>query len=173
MLCPYCRFNIILNSLYCPSCGQKLPLLYSEIIDENALQLIPEGYSRQATFKSSLQKGIKNVLSFSGRASLREFIYIYFTTQILQLVLTNTASFLVMLWGNNWPLYICVVLLLYIMLLVITTSVRRLHDTGHSGWWILMGLIPIIGWLYLLVLLFKRQDLRSNAYGSIPIYPIS
>ncbi len=35
----------------------------------------------------------------------------------------------------------------------LAAGVRRLHDTGKSGWWMLISLIPIIGWIWLIVLL--------------------
>jgi hypothetical protein len=39
-------------------------------------------------------------------------------------------------------------------------GVRRLHDTGRSGWWLLIGLIPFVGWIILLV--FFVQDSQSG-----------
>ncbi len=47
-------------------------------------------------------------------------------------------------------------------------SVRRLHEIDRTGWWVLIGLVPLIGWIVLLV--FHVQDSRpgTNRYGPNP-----
>ena len=50
----------------------------------------------------------------------------------------------------------------------ITVGVRRLHDIGRSGWFLLVGLIPLIGWIILLYWAVKEGDPQDNAYGSNP-----
>ena len=47
-------------------------------------------------------------------------------------------------------------------------NVRRLHDTGHSGWWLCINFIPIIGTIYFLYLMCKRSSPAPNAYGPVP-----
>ncbi len=44
---------------------------------------------------------------------------------------------------------------------------RRLHDTDRSGWWILIGLIPIIGWI-LLIVWYCTDSKPDNQYGPNP-----
>jgi len=49
----------------------------------------------------------------------------------------------------------------------LAVTVRRLHDTGRSGWWLLLFLIPVIGFIVLLV--FYCQDSKpDNQYGRNP-----
>ena len=50
----------------------------------------------------------------------------------------------------------------------ISVSVRRLHDTGRSGWWVLLWLLPIVGWIILLIWYCQRGKPESNAYGEPP-----
>lgn len=50
----------------------------------------------------------------------------------------------------------------------ITVTVRRLHDSGRSGWWYWIGLIPIIGGIWLLVLMCKGPTFEADAYGDDP-----
>ena len=50
----------------------------------------------------------------------------------------------------------------------ITVGVRRLHDTGNSGLWLLVGLVPIVGSLILLFFLVKPSDPYFNEYGPEP-----
>lgn len=49
-------------------------------------------------------------------------------------------------------------------------TVRRLHDTGKSGFWILLAIIPIIGWIILLVWELTDSDRDENQYGISPKY---
>ena len=47
----------------------------------------------------------------------------------------------------------------------IALGIRRMHDIGKSGWWLLIGLIPIIGWIVLIVWLATKSDAGSNRWG--------
>ena len=50
----------------------------------------------------------------------------------------------------------------------LAVSVRRLHDTGRSGWWLLIGLVPLIGGIWLLVLLCLDSQPETNKWGANP-----
>ncbi|HWX67365.1 MAG TPA: DUF805 domain-containing protein [Rhodanobacter sp.] len=50
----------------------------------------------------------------------------------------------------------------------IAVGVRRLHDTGRSGWWWLVALIPLIGWIWIIVLFAIAGDQGANQYGADP-----
>lgn len=62
--------------------------------------------------------------------------------------------------GFFGPLYFLAV---FVPFLAVT--VRRLHDTGKSGWWCLSGLIPIVGTIWLIVLLAIAGGPEQNTYG--------
>ena len=47
----------------------------------------------------------------------------------------------------------------------IALGIRRMHDIGKSGWWLLIGLIPIIGWIVLIVWLAIKSDAGANKWG--------
>ena len=54
----------------------------------------------------------------------------------------------------------------------LAVSVKRWHDRGKSGWWVLVALIPFVGWLWLLIengLL--RGDAGANRFGEPPTGP--
>lgn len=57
---------------------------------------------------------------------------------------------------------------LMLFLPMLSVFVRRLHDTNHSGWWYFIALIPIVGGIWLLVLLLTDSD-EENQYG-LPVY---
>ncbi len=50
----------------------------------------------------------------------------------------------------------------------LAVSVRRLHDIGKSGWNILWGFLPIIGWIYLIILHIKEGEPQANKWGEVP-----
>ncbi len=58
---------------------------------------------------------------------------------------------------------------LAILLPAIAVTVRRLHDTDRSGWWIFLGLIPIIGSLVLLFWYVSRGTEGDNRFGPDPL----
>ena len=62
-----------------------------------------------------------------------------------------------------------IVVALALFLPGIAVGVRRLHDTGRSGWWMLIPLIPLIGSIVLLVFFVFRGDESDNEYGPDPI----
>lgn len=50
----------------------------------------------------------------------------------------------------------------------IAVSVRRLHDTGRSGWWLLILLLPLIGVIVILVFMLLDSNAEDNEYGPPP-----
>jgi uncharacterized membrane protein YhaH (DUF805 family) len=57
---------------------------------------------------------------------------------------------------------------LAILIPSLAVSVRRLHDTGRSGWWLLLGLIPLIGFIVLLIFYVEDSQPGNNQYGPNP-----
>ena len=55
-----------------------------------------------------------------------------------------------------------------VLLPAIAVTVRRLHDTGRSGWWILIALVPVIGGIVLLVFMVLDSQSGDNEYGPSP-----
>ena len=66
--------------------------------------------------------------------------------------------------GFFLPLYFLAILVPFL-----AVTARRLHDTGKSGWWCILGLIPLVGTIWLIVLLASDGDREENAYG--PVVP--
>lgn len=53
----------------------------------------------------------------------------------------------------------------------LAVGVRRLHDIGRTGWWLLIAFVPIIGTLVLLVFAVQDSEPGTNAYGPNPKAP--
>ena len=100
---------------------------------------------------------LKNFTNFSGRARRME----YWSFVLVNMII----AFCVSLLGSTDldSLYS-----LFVLLPSIAVTVRRLHDTGRSGWNYLFMLIPIVGWIILLIMLIDEGDEGSNEYGSAP-----
>ncbi len=113
-------------------------------------------------------KVLKQYADFNGRARRKEYwmfvlfhIIFIFIAMALDNVLGLTFSSLP--YGFIYALYALVLLIPGI-----AVAIRRLHDTGRSGWWILIGLVPIIGGIWLLVLMVFDSNPGENAYGPNP-----
>ena len=62
------------------------------------------------------------------------------------------------------------ILSLALFLPSLAACVRRLHDTGRSGWWYLIGLIPLVGPIVLLIFLVLDSKPEENRFGASPKY---
>jgi uncharacterized membrane protein YhaH (DUF805 family) len=60
---------------------------------------------------------------------------------------------------------------LAIILPHLAVGARRLHDTDRSAWWLLIGLIPIVGWIVLLIFFVQRSQSNNNRFGAVPLSP--
>jgi uncharacterized membrane protein YhaH (DUF805 family) len=99
-------------------------------------------------------QGWERSATFRGRADRRECFTFLIGNAIIALGLLTLNLF-----------GIAMFFLLGVQLPQLAVSVRRLHDTGKSGWWMLVGLVPIGGWVLILALLLKDGDLAENEYG--------
>jgi uncharacterized membrane protein YhaH (DUF805 family) len=66
--------------------------------------------------------------------------------------------------GGGWLATIAAIVFLVPNLAV---GVRRLHDTGRTGWWLLIGLVPLIG-VIVLIYFFVLDSENDNQYGPSP-----
>jgi len=60
------------------------------------------------------------------------------------------------------------ILALALLIPSLSVSVRRLHDTGRSGWWLLIGLVPLVGVIILLVFFAQDSEAGANRFGANP-----
>ena len=111
---------------------------------------------------------VKKYAVFEGRARRKEYWFFVLFYIIFALVLGLVDSFAgTVLAGTNIGLFGTIFgVALFVPSLAV--SVRRLHDTGRSGWWILIIVIPLIGLIVFLV--FTVQDSQSveNRFGANP-----
>ena len=91
------------------------------------------------TFTESIQTCFSKYADFNGRASKSEFwwwVLFVFLATIAANILNDKLGILISL---------------VTLLPNIAVTARRLHDTNRSGWWQLIGIIPVIGWIIMIV----------------------
>lgn len=103
-----------------------------------------------------------NYANFKGRARRKDFwmaMLVNFIIAIILNILVNVASFfsiIQMIYG------------LAILIPFLALWARRLHDTGKSGWFLLLGLIPLVGEIILIVFACMDSQPGDNQYGPSP-----
>ena len=107
-------------------------------------------YQRQVSFGEAISRAFSNYANFNGRASRSEYWWLVLFNFILGCIpLVNILAGLALLIPS------------------LALGARRLHDTGRSGWWLLLGLIPF-GALVLIVFFCQDSQPMPNEYGPVP-----
>jgi uncharacterized membrane protein YhaH (DUF805 family) len=129
-------------------------------------------------FGEALKSFWTNYANFKGRARRSEYWFIQ-----LFLIVTNLAAAIIdfVLLGSDVDRFIAnggggLVGLVWILATIVpalAVLVRRLHDTSRSGWWALIGLVPVVGGIVILVFTVQDSILDENAHGPSPKVPAS
>lgn len=113
------------------------------------------------SFTEAIRSCFRQYVGFSGRAPRSEFWYF----QLFAVLLGIGAAIL------DPTGVIGALVSLALLLPSLAVSVRRLHDTNRSGWWILIALIPLIGIIILIVWWVSQGERQANRFGSPPVGP--
>lgn len=123
------------------------------------------------TFTESIKSLYHNYTQFDGRSSRSAYWWVVLYQAIVVLPLAFLLGVGVGM-GSKAVVIICGLLLSAFVLAnivpCIALAVRRLHDTGRSGWWYLVSLIPYIGSLWFTVLSLLPSTPEPNLYGEHP-----
>ncbi|WP_170479672.1 DUF805 domain-containing protein [Ruegeria arenilitoris] len=128
---------------------------------------------------SAVQKVFSNYATFSGRASRSEYWWWFLALLIFMLILGVLDAFVIApLLGfqagdENAGQPLSLLASLAVLLPNLAVGARRLHDTDRSGWWLLIGLIPLIGFLILIYFFVQPSDAEANRFGEAPSWPPS
>ena len=109
----------------------------------------------------------KNYVNFQGRAR-RKAYWMFVLFNLIALVVLSFIEGAIGLSGENGYGILTGLYTLAMILPLIALAVRRLHDTGRSGWWILIGLVPLIGPIVLIVFYVTDSQPGTNEYGPNP-----
>ena len=112
---------------------------------------------------------LKKYVVFNGRSRRKEFWFFVLINLLISIVLTSIDAMLgtfepaigIGLFGGIYALAV--------LLPSLAVSVRRLHDSDRSGWWMLISLIPLIGPIVLFIFMVQNSSPGENKFGPNPI----
>ena len=112
-------------------------------------------------------KVLRQYADFTGRARRKEYWMFVLINTVIAVLLAILDSVLslprVFSSGPLGLLYS-----LAVLLPSLAVGARRLHDTGRSAWWLLIGIIPLIGTIVLVVFFVTDGERQPNIYGPDP-----
>ena len=107
-------------------------------------------------FQDAVKTCLTKYVDFSGRASRPEYWWFALFIFAVSIVLSLFSDLLSLVFA------------LGTLLPSLAAAVRRLHDTERSGWWVLISLVPFVGWIVLIVLLaLPTKTLGFETPGSV------
>jgi uncharacterized membrane protein YhaH (DUF805 family) len=131
------------------------------------------------TFVEAIKTGLSKYVTWKGRASRSEFWFFFLfaflcmiVASIIDGILGTTVRTVNPLTGLEQGAsygYVYIIVALGLFLPNIAVMVRRLHDTGRSGWWYWIALIPLVGIILLIVWFATKGTTGSNEYGEDPL----
>jgi len=112
-------------------------------------------------FQEAVKSGFDHYTKFDGRAS-RPMYWWWVLFAIIVAVVASTIDAII-----GTPI-VSAIVGLGLFLPGLSVAIRRLHDTNRTGWWVLIALIPLIGFIVLLVFYLQEGDEGDNQYGPPP-----
>ncbi len=109
-------------------------------------------------FGEAIGSCFSKYVTFSGRACRSEYWFF-----ALFVVIVDVVANVVDAAAGTSLLGVIIGLALFLPNLAV--SVRRLHDIDRSGWWVLLGLIPVVGWVIVIVWACTRGTPGPNRFG--------
>jgi uncharacterized membrane protein YhaH (DUF805 family) len=117
-------------------------------------------------FRSSLEGAIRvgfdNYANFNGRAARRQYWFWVLFAVLVGLVAGLVDGII----GTGTVLG--VIASLALLLPGLAYAARRMHDIGKSGWYVLVAVIPVLGWIYFIYLAVQPGEPQANAWGAAP-----
>lgn len=123
-------------------------------------------YQYQVSFSQAVRMAFDSYCRFQGRSSRSEYWWWVLFVAILSFCIGIVEGIL----GFSMTAVQATSGILSLVLLLpgLGLSVRRLHDIGKSGWWILLGLIPVVGAIVLIIWFARNSQMQDNQYGPVP-----
>jgi len=171
--CTKCGKELPPNSKFCVDCGAAI-VLEPQTKKEEAIAITSPAREtkKEKKIMNYYLEVLKKYAVFTGRAQRAEYWYFFLFHIIISFVLVILAMLaspegdVGLLSGIILALY---TLYFWVVLIPgIAVSVRRLHDTNHSGRWLFIILVPIIGVIVLLVFMVRDSQPGANKYGPNP-----
>lgn len=160
MFCNKCGNIMPDGTKYCPSCGAEQRPHSSAVNDRPQFQ---HGQPLPSvSFSQAIRLFFSNYANFSGRSRRSEYwfacLFLWLISVAMNYLAAASGLFAAVsyIWG------------LATLVPGISLSVRRLHDVGKSGLYLLWALLPIAGWIIVIVQYAKDSQPEANQYGPNP-----
>jgi len=167
MDCNKCHRDNPDDAQFCGGCGTSL----------NVSTITNTGVSSaelpMVDFGTGVKLGFQRYVDCKGRSTRAEYWWWALFTSAVALILipidiiSGTHS---LLWGMG---LLGGLFSLATIIPSLAVGVRRLHDINRTGWWMLLWLVPEIGWVVLIVWAIERGNKGLSKYGSDPRQPTS
>lgn len=113
-------------------------------------------------------QALRKYVVFSGRARRKEYWFFVLFSLLISIALMVLDTVFALASDSGIYLGFYPLFSLAILLPSLAVTVRRLHDCERTGWWVLIGLIPLLGVLVLLVFMVQDGTRGDNQYGPDP-----
>jgi uncharacterized membrane protein YhaH (DUF805 family) len=121
------------------------------------------------SFTAAIRSVLTQYVGFTGRARRSEYWWFALFTVLVGLAAAILDSVLGTTLGSDGSTgVIGIIVNLALLLPTLAVAMRRLHDTDRSGWWLLIGLVPIVGAIVLLVFFVLDSTPGTNRFGASP-----
>jgi uncharacterized membrane protein YhaH (DUF805 family) len=127
------------------------------------------------SFQDAIRTAFSKYATFEGRARRAEYWWFALFTMLVRVILNAVdrpfigGDMGMGRYGMHGPGTLVVLFSLAVLVPSLAVAARRLHDIGRTGWWLLIILIPVVGWIILIIFAVQRGDAGANAYGADPI----
>ena len=158
MLCPKCNAEVAENAKFCSSCGA--PVQLQEQNTANSQQQIsnPQYQTTQpqraiatnVDFGEAIKRLFTNFVEFNGRATRSEYWWSYLLSVLL------SPFMLIPLIGTALTIALAIAM--------IACGIRRLHDAGYVGTYILLSFIPLVGGI-IMIIFYAKESVPDNQWG--------
>lgn len=173
--CPNCGAEPDPLAVICVKCGYELkPIRHSGTSSAKTKKVEScDTYNGDNDFIWAVKTCFSKYATFSGRARRKEFWYWYLFTCLITIAAFLLGCLIAIIFQESNIGVAEVFILsngiwsLIIFLPNLAVTVRRLHDVGHSGWYYLISIIPLVGVILLLIALCT-DSVDDNKYGPNP-----
>ncbi len=111
---------------------------------------------------------LKKYAVFSGRARRQEYWYFALFNMIISIIIAVIDAVAGTYNPETGMGMLGIIYAIALLIPTLAVTFRRLHDTGHSAWWLLIGIIPLIGAIVILVFMIQDSHEEENEYGISP-----
>lgn len=157
--CKKCGMYFAEDVNFCLNCGESLNEFETQV-NKKFIR------TREMSFEDAVASFWKGYFDFTGRSRRREFWY----SAICNWLIAITISLLGVITIRQLASVMELMFTAMVVLPNLSVAIRRMHDIGKSGLMLLVSFIPVIGTIWVIILLAMDSDRETNIYGESPKY---